>query len=130
MAKKKSCQNIRVPRVLFEAERDLFGWVDDEIFTHPSVVEADMFPELRREMRKKPPVASSGKPFSVEREEGAKEDPSADLKQKKRKWGVLESSPEEAALGAGLAWEHKVNPIDRAFPAGYNFRAALDSGLT
>ncbi|MED6135849.1 hypothetical protein PIB30_050510 [Stylosanthes scabra] len=31
--------------------RELYGWVDDEIFTQPSVVEADMLPELRREMR-------------------------------------------------------------------------------
>ncbi|MED6186437.1 hypothetical protein PIB30_066710 [Stylosanthes scabra] len=80
--------------------------------------------------RKTPPVASSGKPFSVEREEGAKEDSSADLKLKKWKRGVPKSSPEEEALGADSAWEHKVNPIDRVFPAGYNFRTALDSGLT
>ncbi|MED6188210.1 hypothetical protein PIB30_083955 [Stylosanthes scabra] len=32
-------------------ERELYGWVDEEIFTQPSVVEADAFPELRREMR-------------------------------------------------------------------------------
>ncbi|MED6140348.1 hypothetical protein PIB30_092296 [Stylosanthes scabra] len=32
-------------------ERELYGWVDDEIFTQPSVVEADALPELRREMR-------------------------------------------------------------------------------
>ncbi|MED6111670.1 hypothetical protein PIB30_054486 [Stylosanthes scabra] len=51
MAKKKSYQNIRVPRVLSQAERDLYGWVDEEIFTQPSVVKADMLPELRREMR-------------------------------------------------------------------------------
>ncbi|MED6214585.1 hypothetical protein PIB30_104384 [Stylosanthes scabra] len=48
---------------------------------------------------KKSPVASSSKPFSVERE--------------------------EAALGADSAWEYKVSPIDRAFHAGYNFRATL-----
>ncbi|MED6165319.1 hypothetical protein PIB30_098425 [Stylosanthes scabra] len=54
--------------------------------------------------RKKPSVASSGKPFSVEREEGAKEDPSANIRQKRRK--------------------------RKAFPADYNFRAALDAGLT
>ncbi|MED6189614.1 hypothetical protein PIB30_097757, partial [Stylosanthes scabra] len=47
----KSCQNIRVSHVLSEAKRDLYGWVDEEIFTQPSVVEADMLPELRREMR-------------------------------------------------------------------------------
>ncbi|MED6115872.1 hypothetical protein PIB30_094795 [Stylosanthes scabra] len=51
MAKKNSCQNIRVPRVLSVIERELYGWVDDEIFTQPSVIEADAFPELRREMR-------------------------------------------------------------------------------
>ncbi|MED6156351.1 hypothetical protein PIB30_013625 [Stylosanthes scabra] len=78
-----------------------------------------------------PPVSSSGasktmgkstsgvpvKLFSVEKEEGVKEDPSADLKRK-----VSEASAKEAALG--------VNPIDRAFPPDYNFRAALDTGLT
>ncbi|MED6173571.1 hypothetical protein PIB30_060789 [Stylosanthes scabra] len=51
MAKKKSCQNVRVPRVLSVVERELYGWVDEEIFTHPSVVEAEMLFELRREMR-------------------------------------------------------------------------------
>ncbi|MED6188413.1 hypothetical protein PIB30_085682 [Stylosanthes scabra] len=51
MAKKNSCQNVCVPRVLSAAERDLYGWVGDEIFTQSSVVEADMLPELRREMR-------------------------------------------------------------------------------
>ncbi|MED6184097.1 hypothetical protein PIB30_044158, partial [Stylosanthes scabra] len=50
MAKKKSCQNVRVPRVLSVAERELYGWVDREIFTQPLVVEADTLPELRREM--------------------------------------------------------------------------------
>ncbi|MED6187798.1 hypothetical protein PIB30_079910 [Stylosanthes scabra] len=51
MAKKKSCQNVRVPRVLSVIERELYGWVDEEIFTKPSVIEADALPELRREMR-------------------------------------------------------------------------------
>ncbi|MED6196306.1 hypothetical protein PIB30_046260 [Stylosanthes scabra] len=49
--KKKSCQNVRCPRVLFEAERTLYGWADDEVFSQPSVVTADMLLELRREMR-------------------------------------------------------------------------------
>ncbi|MED6209695.1 hypothetical protein PIB30_057218 [Stylosanthes scabra] len=51
MAKNKSCQNVHVPRVLFVAARELYGWVDEEIFTQPSVVEADVLPELRSEMR-------------------------------------------------------------------------------
>ncbi|MED6174907.1 hypothetical protein PIB30_073340 [Stylosanthes scabra] len=316
MAKKKSCQNVCVPRVLSVAERELYGWVDEEIFTQPSVVEADMLPELRREMRLtvdraaegdfvleaagpsglrktgptfygsirsyllvlpfpgkqpfwlddegtpflwvywnaevgdfritaldpletlafeflqslpvglgkksnfkcryildhsdtdvgalldsllkdmekqsrfdrlmqkmkeaegagprsilpssraqmaafgasasdpvasvftpatlvslapsssaskaggKPTNATAAKPFYVEREEGAREDPTADLRQKRRKRKVLEAFAEEAALGGDSAWKHKVNPIDRAFPPDYNFRAALDAGLT
>ncbi|MED6213297.1 hypothetical protein PIB30_091816 [Stylosanthes scabra] len=330
MAKKKSCQNVRVPRVLSVVERELYGWVDEEIFTQPSVIEADALPELRREMRlttdraaegdyvleatgpsdrlpfraqedrvhflwvrfsstfervclhfgfrlswrvflytyqlhapspgrgfmsfriyqgrklfdsfeesiqefkwhyfkvlplpgrrpfwlsdegapfpwvywnaevgdfrvtaldpletlafdflqslpaglgKKsnfkcrwildhsdvevgaflasgtvpapdvPPVSSSGtskatgkstgaapaKPFSVEKEEGAKEDLATDLRQNMRKRKVSEASAEEAALGGDSAWKHKVNPIDRAFLPDYNFRAALDAGLT
>ncbi|MED6126608.1 hypothetical protein PIB30_080048 [Stylosanthes scabra] len=80
--------------------------------------------------RKKPSVTSFGKPFSVEGEEGVKEDPSADLRQKKRKRKVLEASAEEAALGVDSVWEHGVNPIDRTFPANYNFRATLDTRLT
>ncbi|MED6125254.1 hypothetical protein PIB30_066914 [Stylosanthes scabra] len=72
----------------------------------------------------------TGRPFSVEREDGAKEDLSADLKKKGRKRKVPEASAEEAALGADSAWEHKVSPINRAFPDDYNFRAALDAGLT
>ncbi|MED6186972.1 hypothetical protein PIB30_071957 [Stylosanthes scabra] len=47
---KEVLQNVRVPRVLSVAERELYGWVDEEIFTQPSVVKADMLPELRREM--------------------------------------------------------------------------------
>ncbi|MED6147749.1 hypothetical protein PIB30_046617 [Stylosanthes scabra] len=65
--------------------------------------------------------AAPAKPFSVEKEEGAKEDPAADLRQKRRKRKVSEVSAEEAALGGDSAWKHKVNPIDRA---------ALDAGLT
>ncbi|MED6114987.1 hypothetical protein PIB30_085814 [Stylosanthes scabra] len=51
MAKKKSCQNVRVPRVLSMAKRELYGWVNEEIFTQPSVVEADMLPELRQSIQ-------------------------------------------------------------------------------
>ncbi|MED6149673.1 hypothetical protein PIB30_064749 [Stylosanthes scabra] len=90
-----------------------------------------------------PPVSSPGafkttgkstsaahvKHFFVEKEEGVKEDPSTDLRQKRRKRKVLEASAEEAALGGDSAWKHKVNPIDRAFPPDYNFRAALDAGF-
>ncbi|MED6212461.1 hypothetical protein PIB30_083534 [Stylosanthes scabra] len=72
----------------------------------------------------------SGKPFSVEGEEGAKEDPSADLKKKGRKRKAPEASAEEAALGADSSWVHKVSPINRAFLDDYSFWATFDAGLT
>ncbi|MED6225550.1 hypothetical protein PIB30_094695, partial [Stylosanthes scabra] len=74
--------------------------------------------------RGKPSDATAAKPFSMEREEGAKEDLAVDLRQKKRKRKVS-----EAALGGDSAWKHKVNPIDRTFLSDYKFRAALDAGL-
>ncbi|MED6197851.1 hypothetical protein PIB30_060667 [Stylosanthes scabra] len=48
MAKKKSCQNVRRPQVLSEAKRELYGWVDENIFSQPSVINADMLPKLRQ----------------------------------------------------------------------------------
>ncbi|MED6155001.1 hypothetical protein PIB30_001683 [Stylosanthes scabra] len=51
MGKKKSCQNVKVPRPLNAAERKLYGWVEEAIFTQPSVVLGDSLPELRRNMR-------------------------------------------------------------------------------
>ncbi|MED6148255.1 hypothetical protein PIB30_051449 [Stylosanthes scabra] len=80
--------------------------------------------------RKKPPVGLSGKAFSVEGEEGVKEDLSADLMQKRRKRKISEASAEEAALEVDSMWEHGVNHIDCAFPADYNFWSVLDAGLT
>ncbi|MED6221283.1 hypothetical protein PIB30_052948 [Stylosanthes scabra] len=38
MAKKKSCQNVHNPRVLSPVERELYGWVDAEVFTQSSVL--------------------------------------------------------------------------------------------
>ncbi|MED6225557.1 hypothetical protein PIB30_094767 [Stylosanthes scabra] len=71
-----------------------------------------------------------GKPFPVQGEGGGKEDPSADLKRKGRKRKGPGTAAEEAALGADAAWIHGVSPIERAFPKSYNFRGALDAGLT
>ncbi|MED6223617.1 hypothetical protein PIB30_075711 [Stylosanthes scabra] len=58
MAKKKSCQNIRNPRVLSAAERDFYGWVDTEVFTQSSMISSNDLPDLRREMRLTEDVAS------------------------------------------------------------------------
>ncbi|MED6200973.1 hypothetical protein PIB30_090438 [Stylosanthes scabra] len=51
MAKKKSCQNVCCLHVLSVDERELYGWVDEEVFYQSSVVTSDMLPELRHEMR-------------------------------------------------------------------------------
>ncbi|MED6183317.1 hypothetical protein PIB30_036781 [Stylosanthes scabra] len=77
-----------------------------------------------------PAPTAPAAPSPLPGEEGAKEDPSADLKRKGRKRKAPDASAEEAALGADSSWVHKVSPINRAFPDDYNFREALDAGLT
>ncbi|MED6198487.1 hypothetical protein PIB30_066761 [Stylosanthes scabra] len=58
MAKKKSCQNVHNPRVLSPIERELYGWVNAEVFTQSSVLASEHLPELRREMRLAQDLAS------------------------------------------------------------------------
>ncbi|MED6174284.1 hypothetical protein PIB30_067687 [Stylosanthes scabra] len=58
MAKKKPCQNVRNPRVLSPVERELYGWIDAEVFTQSSVLPSEHLPELRRKMRLAQDVAS------------------------------------------------------------------------
>ncbi|MED6198928.1 hypothetical protein PIB30_071285 [Stylosanthes scabra] len=58
MANKKSCQNVRNPRVLSPVERELYDWVDAEVFTQSSVLASEHLPELRREMRLTQDLAS------------------------------------------------------------------------
>ncbi|MED6132130.1 hypothetical protein PIB30_016342 [Stylosanthes scabra] len=88
-----------------------------------------------------PPGASKAKKSSskrersekvdVEVEETAKEDPDADLRQKRRqKEKGKEDDIVNRVLGDDAAWEHAVNPLDLAFPKKFNYRKALDAGLT
>ncbi|MED6106724.1 hypothetical protein PIB30_007047 [Stylosanthes scabra] len=51
MGKKRSCQDVREPRLLNEAEAQLYGWVEEEVFTQPSVIQGDFLPELCRNIR-------------------------------------------------------------------------------
>ncbi|MED6117400.1 hypothetical protein PIB30_109683, partial [Stylosanthes scabra] len=60
MAKKKSCQNVRNPRVLSPAERELYGWVDAEVFTQSSVLAPEDLPEFRHEVGLARDLASEG----------------------------------------------------------------------
>ncbi|MED6205865.1 hypothetical protein PIB30_021657 [Stylosanthes scabra] len=88
-----------------------------------------------------PPAASKTKKSSskreppekvdVEVEETAKEDPDANLRQKRRrKEKAKDDDIIDRALGDDAAWEHAVNPLDLAFPKKFNYRKALDAGLT
>ncbi|MED6167206.1 hypothetical protein PIB30_000457 [Stylosanthes scabra] len=88
-----------------------------------------------------PPASSKAKKSSVKRErleavnvegeEGAREDSAADLKQKRRRKDKgKEEDLVDRVLGEDSAWEHAVNPLDLAFPKEYNYRKALDGGLT
>ncbi|MED6186869.1 hypothetical protein PIB30_070792 [Stylosanthes scabra] len=92
-----------------------------------------------------PPASSRAKKSSskrerpevvkVEGEEGTKEDPEADLRQKRRRRekGKEKGKEEDVidrVLGEDAAWEHTVNPLDLAFPKEYNYQKALDGGLT
>ncbi|MED6212033.1 hypothetical protein PIB30_079308 [Stylosanthes scabra] len=110
-------------RLLFQAaeEMTLFLWVYVELFTRLGV--RLPFTDFQREVMMRCRVAASqlhlnGWGFL------------RTFERKKRRRKVSKSSPEEVALGVSWAWEHKVNPIDRVIPVGYDFWAALDSGLT
>ncbi|MED6200578.1 hypothetical protein PIB30_086566 [Stylosanthes scabra] len=48
MGKKKSWQELKVPRPLDAAETRLYGWVEEAVLTQPFVVESDSLPKFRR----------------------------------------------------------------------------------
>ncbi|MED6204934.1 hypothetical protein PIB30_013438 [Stylosanthes scabra] len=71
------------------------------------------------------------RPERVDVEEAAKEDPDADLRQKRRqKEKGKEDDIVDRVLGDYAAWEHAFNPLDLAFSKKFNYRKALDAGLT
>ncbi|MED6147075.1 hypothetical protein PIB30_040618 [Stylosanthes scabra] len=74
--------------------------------------------------REHPPVVN------VDEEEGVREDPSADLRQKRRRKEGKSEAVVDRVLREDAAWEYLVNLLDLAFPKGYNFRKALDARLT
>ncbi|MED6186096.1 hypothetical protein PIB30_063519 [Stylosanthes scabra] len=49
MAKKKACQDVRVPRPLDEEETRLYGWIEGAVLTQPSLVGNDSLFEFRRD---------------------------------------------------------------------------------
>ncbi|MED6205874.1 hypothetical protein PIB30_021832 [Stylosanthes scabra] len=48
MGKKKSCQELKIPRPLDAVETRLYGWVKEAVLTQPSMIESDSLPEFGR----------------------------------------------------------------------------------
>ncbi|MED6125895.1 hypothetical protein PIB30_072966 [Stylosanthes scabra] len=70
------------------------------------------------------------KVVNLEDEEWLQEDPAADLQKKRRRKKIKVDEAFEKALGADSAWEHDVDPLTVAFPESFNYRKALNAGLT
>ncbi|MED6120122.1 hypothetical protein PIB30_017943 [Stylosanthes scabra] len=66
----------------------------------------------------------------VDLEDELKEDPAADLQRQRRRKKPKFDEAFEKALGDDAAWEHKVDPLRVAFPEDFDYRKALNAGLT
>ncbi|MED6137171.1 hypothetical protein PIB30_062537 [Stylosanthes scabra] len=66
----------------------------------------------------------------VDLEEEVKEDPAADLRSKRKRKTPEVDEAFEKALGDDSAWEHDVDPLKIAFPGDFDYRKALNAGLT
>ncbi|MED6216803.1 hypothetical protein PIB30_011395 [Stylosanthes scabra] len=66
----------------------------------------------------------------VDLEEELKEDPAADLQSKRKRKKPKFDEAFEKALGDDSTWEHEVDPLKVAFPADFDYRKALNAGLT
>ncbi|MED6218857.1 hypothetical protein PIB30_030416 [Stylosanthes scabra] len=83
----------------------------------------------RSKAKKDPPKRERPEIVDVEGEVGVKEDPTADLRLKRRKRQVKDDAIMDRILGADSTWKHEGHPVDLAFPEGFCFREALDVGL-
>ncbi|MED6118433.1 hypothetical protein PIB30_002686 [Stylosanthes scabra] len=66
----------------------------------------------------------------VDLEDELKEDPAADLQRQRRRKKPKFDEAFEKALGDDAAWEHKVDSLRVAFPEDFDYRKALNAGLT
>ncbi|MED6118121.1 hypothetical protein PIB30_000103 [Stylosanthes scabra] len=83
-----------------------------------------------RRLKKQSAKCERPKVVNLGGEEEAKENPSADLRRKRQRKKGKEDDAFDQGLGEDSSWEHKVNPIDVAFPKNFNYLKALDAGLT
>ncbi|MED6143952.1 hypothetical protein PIB30_010906 [Stylosanthes scabra] len=99
---------------------------------NPATLAAQVPPPPPTSSRAKKSSSKRERPevVNVEGEEGAKEDHAADLRQKRRRKEKGKEDSVDRVLGEDSAWEHVVNPLELAFPKEYNYRKALDGGLT
>ncbi|MED6120743.1 hypothetical protein PIB30_023856 [Stylosanthes scabra] len=66
----------------------------------------------------------------VDLEDELKEDPAADLQRQRRRKKPKFDEAFKKAFGDDAAWEHKVDPLMVAFPEDFDYRKALNAGLT
>ncbi|MED6205743.1 hypothetical protein PIB30_020530 [Stylosanthes scabra] len=66
----------------------------------------------------------------VDLKDELKEDPVADLQRRRRRKKPKFDEAFEKTLGDDAAWEHKVDPLRVAFPEDFDYRKALNAGLT
>ncbi|MED6163789.1 hypothetical protein PIB30_083398 [Stylosanthes scabra] len=66
----------------------------------------------------------------VDLEDELKEDPAADLQRQRRRKKPKFDEAFEKALGDNSTWEHEVDPLRVAFPEDFDYRKALNAGLT
>ncbi|MED6115038.1 hypothetical protein PIB30_086329 [Stylosanthes scabra] len=70
------------------------------------------------------------RPIVVDLEDELKEDPTADLQRQWRRKKPKFDEAFEKALEADSNWQHEVDPLRVAFPGDFDYRKALDAGLT
>ncbi|MED6218865.1 hypothetical protein PIB30_030527 [Stylosanthes scabra] len=90
----------------------------------PPVPTASETHRTKKQSSKRPNVVE------LEDEEGLQEDPAADLQKKRRRKKIKVDEAFERALGDDSAWEHDVDPLKVAFPESFDYRKALNAGLT
>ncbi|MED6216012.1 hypothetical protein PIB30_003658 [Stylosanthes scabra] len=90
----------------------------------PPVPTASETHRLKKQSSKRPKVVN------LEDEEGLQEDPAADLQKKRRRKKIKVDEAFERALGEDSAWEHDVDPLKVDFSESFDYRKALNAGLT
>ncbi|MED6148635.1 hypothetical protein PIB30_054852 [Stylosanthes scabra] len=115
------------------------GWVPGRFFRPVALQPLPPLPQLllpastpseTQRTKRQSSKRDRAKVVNLEGEEEVQEDPAADLQQKRRKKKARVDEAFEKALGDDSAWEHEVDPLKVAFPEGFNFRKALNAGLT